>query len=303
MLVGIVGVDESAIQDRFGSTLQNALDSIEKVYNIRIFLGIGETYNSIKDTVKSYTEAVTALNYAILKNKGFTFFSKIKPDDNLDWNDFTEYQYKLENIIKAGDKDETTALLELLGDAIYKTSAFYNCYVKDLFMQIAIIPVHILIEHGYGIQDVIYDKYYIFDNLSYIETIEEFKTWFLSFAFLIMDYIKQNRDTPIRRDIEIIMEYINKNYCTNITLETLSREVMLTPSYISRLFKEGVKVSFIKYLTDLRMEKAKELLIDYRYKIYEVSYMVGYNNVKHFVTLFKKHTGITPKEYREKILV
>ena len=72
----------------------------------------------------------------------------------------------------------------------------------------------------------------------------------------------------------------------------------LSPAYLSFSFKEVVGVNFNEYLTNVRMEHAKALLASRQYRVYEVCEMVGYHDKKYFSDLFKRHTGVFPKEWR-----
>jgi two-component system response regulator YesN len=101
---------------------------------------------------------------------------------------------------------------------------------------------------------------------------------------------------------QIIQEadkFIRKHYADSITLQRVAAEVHVTPVWLSKLFKKEKLKTFLEYLTDVRMEKAKNMLVDVQFKIYQVSSQVGYKDPVHFTKLFKKQTGCTPKEYRK----
>jgi two-component system, response regulator YesN len=100
---------------------------------------------------------------------------------------------------------------------------------------------------------------------------------------------------------QIVLEaekIIRKRYSDNLSLQIVADEVHVTPVWLSKLFKKEKKKTFLEYLTDVRIMKAKEMLGDVKYKIYQISYQVGYKDPVHFTKLFKKQSGCTPKEYR-----
>lgn len=99
------------------------------------------------------------------------------------------------------------------------------------------------------------------------------------------------------RDIKQLLEYIGSHFFQDIGLNELATIVDLNPAYLSILFKEEVGMSYIKYLTNLRIKKAKEYLLS-DYKVTQVSEMVGYNNYRHFCDIFKKYVGQSPNEYK-----
>lgn len=97
--------------------------------------------------------------------------------------------------------------------------------------------------------------------------------------------------------IKKLLEYINDNYHRDIGLAEIADQFEMNPAYLSILFKEQVGMSYIKYLTKVRMDHAKRLLLE-GYKVGEVSEMVGYSNYRYFCDIFKKHEGQTPNEYK-----
>ncbi|MFV0504368.1 MAG: response regulator [Lachnospirales bacterium] len=98
--------------------------------------------------------------------------------------------------------------------------------------------------------------------------------------------------------IEKVNEYISENY-KNASLDEASEVVNLSPNYISRILKDRAEYSFSEFLMKVRMEKAKELLNDFKYKSYDIAYYIGYDNPKNFSRAFKAYYGITPNEYRK----
>lgn len=103
--------------------------------------------------------------------------------------------------------------------------------------------------------------------------------------------------------IQAVKDYIHSEYSQKLTLKMAAEKVFMNPSYLSHLFAEVEGMGFSDYLCQIRMEKAKELLQDYHWKIYEVADAVGYQDVKHFMKVFKKQVGQTPSEYREHSLL
>lgn len=99
--------------------------------------------------------------------------------------------------------------------------------------------------------------------------------------------------------ITLIKEYINQHYTEDISLDKLSKVFDLSPSYLSQLFKNEVGISYIEYLTKKRIDYAKRLLMESEQSVGEICTMVGYLDQKHFFRTFKKHTKMSPTEYRK----
>ena len=94
--------------------------------------------------------------------------------------------------------------------------------------------------------------------------------------------------------------YISSKYNTNITLDEICNHIAISKNYFCYLFKRETSQSIWDYLTDIRIEKAKELLKKIDTKAYEVSFNVGYENPNYFTKIFKIRTGMTPQEYRSR---
>ncbi|MBS6448026.1 MAG: AraC family transcriptional regulator [Clostridiales bacterium] len=96
-----------------------------------------------------------------------------------------------------------------------------------------------------------------------------------------------------------VVSFIRNNYMHKITLLDVASHVFLSPSYLSKIFKEEMQTSFNSYLSEVRIEKSKILLLSNDLSIVEVSELVGFLDQSYFNKVFKKQTGMTPKKYRE----
>jgi two-component system response regulator YesN len=110
---------------------------------------------------------------------------------------------------------------------------------------------------------------------------------------------QQKIDVKLSRPIEDAIYYIEKHYMDNISLESVAEEVNVSPSYLSRIFKEKKEIGFNDYLTNVRIGKSQELLINTNLTIKEISARTGYPDEKYYSKLFKKNIGIKPTEYRK----
>lgn len=123
--------------------------------------------------------------------------------------------------------------------------------------------------------------------------------FFNEVVVLLSDNFAQNKKIIVEA-----LEYIHSNYSKQILLEDVASHVNLHPVYLSRLFKSEIRKTFKRVLTEIRIEKAKKLLVsNLDSKVYEISEMIGYEKPRYFSSLFKSMTGLTPLEYREKYKV
>ncbi len=109
--------------------------------------------------------------------------------------------------------------------------------------------------------------------------------------------VKRKQNISSRNFIDQSITYLKEHFGEDVSLEGMADKFFLNPAYYSRLFKQHAGLTFTDYLIELRMEKAKKLLLTGRYKVYEVSEMVGYRSEKYFYRIFKQYTGNSPGEY------
>lgn len=98
--------------------------------------------------------------------------------------------------------------------------------------------------------------------------------------------------------IEKAAAYIEENFFRDLSLEEVAEQAHMNGAYFSSSFRKYMGSSFINYLTEIRIKKAKELLADKDKKIREISSMTGFNDMRYFAKIFKKYVGVTPSEYR-----
>ena len=99
--------------------------------------------------------------------------------------------------------------------------------------------------------------------------------------------------------IRQVVSYINKNFSENISLSSISERFEVQYNYLSSLFHEQVGVSFKQYLKNIRIEYAKELLLNTNMRVNEIAYRVGYNDEKYFARIFKQQFGVAPSDMRK----
>ena len=105
-----------------------------------------------------------------------------------------------------------------------------------------------------------------------------------------------------QRVITGLTRYLQEHLAEDVSLSVLAEEFHLSAQYISQLFKSEIGVNFLAYLTNIRMEQAKKLLLSSSLSIAEVSEQSGYADYRVFTKVFKKNEGITPSQYRRDFL-
>ena len=113
---------------------------------------------------------------------------------------------------------------------------------------------------------------------------------------------EQQEECQEERPIHGITRYLREHLCEEVSLSVLAEEFHLNSQYISQLFKTEIGVGFLAYLTNIRMERAKQLLLTTSLPITDISVQSGYADYRVFTKVFKKAEGVTPSQYRRDFL-
>lgn len=137
-------------------------------------------------------------------------------------------------------------------------------------------------------------------NVMQMNQMDELKLWFLSKIKEVCHNIATKKEEQSLSLVNQAKLYIEHNFEKEVSLDEVSRIINISPYYFSKLFKEETGENFIDYLTDIRIQKAKELLKDQTISIKEVCMKSGYSDPNYFSRIFKKKENLTPSEYRER---
>ena len=128
---------------------------------------------------------------------------------------------------------------------------------------------------------------------------ENLRDWFLEKMTQVCSGIHHRKEHQSESVVARARAYMQENYGSDISLDDVSREVNVSPYYFSKLFKDESGENFIEYLTRLRIGQARKLLLESDKSVKEISLLVGYMDPNYFSRIFKKQTGMTPREFRE----
>ncbi|MCP3028068.1 helix-turn-helix domain-containing protein [Halobacillus sp. A5] len=117
-----------------------------------------------------------------------------------------------------------------------------------------------------------------------------------------LNVMKQRNQTSIVSPlVHKAKNYIYQNLTEDINLKVIAEELHVNPNYLSSVFNKDTGTSITKYINAQRVKEAKELLTNTQYSLMEISILLGYNSQSYFTRVFKKHEGISPKDFRQKL--
>ena len=129
--------------------------------------------------------------------------------------------------------------------------------------------------------------------------IEDIQNYYVSCIRHIYFELQERKNKKYSRLIQDVMRYIRKNYNQELSLEILGERFQMNGVYLGQMFKKEVGVTFLKFLTNCRVEEAKRLLEEGDLNISEVAEKVGYKTSQYFSQIFIKTTGVRPQEYKK----
>ena len=132
-----------------------------------------------------------------------------------------------------------------------------------------------------------------------MNTYTELSDWFIAKIDNVCHNILTKKEENTVDIIKNAQDYIASNYSKDLILDDVSKELQISPYYFSKLFKKRTGSTFIEYLTNVRIERAKELLRNTNKSMKEICLEVGYSDANYFSRTFKKNVGVTPSEYKE----
>jgi len=266
-----------------------------------VLLSVAVGYVTAGDIHPSYKNALELLLYKIKYGSG----AVLSPEKIL-------ADIEGENLFPEAECDRLIAALKNLSvleceKAVREiVQGFYKYSINDILQALN----HILYKAFFVMGDMIRDKtadvkrdfFYTYDMLMCYSSLDELESTLGAFFTGMVTDLKYALDekTPERAgNIDHICDYIKKEYRNpNLSLDFIADYANLNPSYLGRIFHESTGVRFTEYISRLRLEAAKELLIGTSESVNHIARLVGFNSAAYFITCFKKHTGVTPSKFR-----
>lgn len=274
-------------------------DRVEDYAQVSVSIGIGRRYKDIHNLHLSYKEALAALNYKFFLGK-----SKVIHIENvLPYSDdmglfSTAVESELAIKVLSCDKDGAYSVIEDLVNSI-GTAGFLNpLSIKSRFLEIFNFVVKVAFEAG-GDKEVLAalcGRY--IEGILRSDTLEEAREQVREFIGGIVEEVYEGRKRMNLAVFERAIRYIQENFRKPLTLEEVADHVHVSPYYFSHGFKNFTGMSFIQYVTKLRVEEAKKLLLSTNLSVKEVGKMVGYSDANYFSRVFKNEIGMPPSRFK-----
>ncbi|MBR3606624.1 MAG: response regulator [Lachnospiraceae bacterium] len=266
----------------------------------KVNAGMGNAYDSIPQIANSYEEAKNAYDYRILleSESQAIYIQDVEPTHEN--NDFLLDQAlgRILHEIKLGtleslENEIDTMMISMKQSkiSIRQYQLFFMEITTELFKAIRIYEIE---------EEEIFSKTFNpYEEMGKINSPETLSLWLKEKSIAIYEKIQKKRTKTTNKMTEKAKQYIQENYTkSNLSVEELCNYLNVSATYFSITFKKETGMSFISYLTKIRLEQAKNLLDTTEEKSYMIAEKVGYTEANYFSYVFKKHYGVSPSKYR-----
>ena len=190
------------------------------------------------------------------------------------------------------------AINELLGH-IYFSNDFNLPEIRARLIEFVVVLSRAIIDSGADMREVMALNAKYLGDVDRFTDFEDMNVWVTDIVHRFIDYSFTMPRLKHSSAVYKITEYINANYSKKISLDDIAKNVYLSRSYISTVFKAEMGVSITDYIRSVRIERSKQLLLDNTVRLVEVSGACGFDDQSYFTKVFHNAVGVTPKRFRD----
>lgn len=197
--------------------------------------------------------------------------------------------------VSEGNFGILNVLIDELFAKLHEKKAMSMLYVRSLALRI--------IKKIYEVQDdgdIKSKLFHCADELIGLQNAELIEEYLKKIAAELLNTVQNGEKTALSKTTERAVSVIRRRYAENISLDVVSEEIGLSPKYFSRVFKREMGTEFSKYLTDYRMKKTAQKLDNTEKSVAEICRETGFSDNAYFGSVFKRHYGMTPGQWRKR---
>jgi len=212
-----------------------------------------------------------------------------------------ETERELLRRVRLGDKIGAKKVLnEILGKILFKNAGKTEL-IRARLLELAVVLSRAAVEGTADLEMILGLNLEHIQELGKIKSIEELCIWIVKVLDRFTESVYENRNVKNVEVIRKTREFIRANYKKKLKLTDISKSVLLSPYYLSHIFKNETGITLMEYLTKVRIEEAKRLLENTSCNTTQISFDVGYSDQSYFCKIFKKIEGISPLEYKKRM--
>ena len=276
------------------------MDNIKKYQGYSVTVAVGQAVDNVFETRESYLGACEAVKSKLCYGKGkMIHYDRIPKSSGQLQKIFSDDEKQILELIRALDKKGLYEYIDKLNKAIAEKPIHSYEDVINVCYKLVLLAKSLLDQHSNS-DETSETEIALLEQIKRFEGIDQLTGWIKEFFSNVFDVANSKNKRQFNSIINYVIENIEKNYMNEIELNSMAQKLFISANYLSTLFKKETGISFKNYLTNYRLDKAKKLLLDPQYKIYQIANLVGYENEEYLCRLFKSNFGVTCKEYRDR---
>ena len=301
-IAGIVAVDNGNSQTGLIDILGDICKEIRKLVKVPVTIGIGHSAAELGNISVSFKSALDALGYrAIVGTGGTIYINDVEPVSGGKLQFGGEDESAFVQAIKFGPEEKieeaVQQIVKRMSDARVHVRQ-YQAYV----LSVANCMIQLTQQYDLNLEEIFADDPLGLDPFTVIQQAlnrDNFSRWLYQAALKINGAMNRERDNTARQVMEKAKQYIMDNYQDpDLSVEQICRYLHMSPAYFSTMFKKATGQTYVAYLTEIRLNKAVELLNMTDDKTYVIASKVGYQEQNYFSYVFKKRFGVSPTKFR-----
>ncbi|WP_440322665.1 response regulator [Laedolimicola sp.] len=274
----------------------------KKVCNARMTAGVGYLCDSLEQLPFSYQGAKQAVTYRVLYgNTRAISIAEVEPGESGEMQRKESYAELLQRIIKKIRVGEEEGLREAIHEFINWLTVTHLSMqnYRIVMMELAAELVRFAAGHELNIGTGSTDGSDVYHQALHMESTEVLEQWLQTLCRNLQREMLHERQDSTKSFVQRAEEYVKAHYADqDLSVEEICREMNVSAAYFSTIFKKETGKTFVRYLTDYRMEQAVILLMSGNDKTYMIAEKVGYSEANYFSYVFKKQFGVSPSKYR-----
>jgi two-component system response regulator YesN len=285
---------------------QEDLKLAEQIYNQLLTLqlppfgiAVGEVVTDLHVLPKAFQDTVQTLQIGQLHGKqGIITYRELGRNENVYKNNNPDWPHQIGNAIKTANMAKVYEAIDGM-IAYLQNNHFSLEQYQVLIERLAAVMVITFDELAINEQELFMKGSSPFLELSKIKTLDELRSWCSVVAESCIAIIRSRQTNFAELKVKEALAYIQQNYKNaELSIQHLCKDLYISTSYFSAIIKNYTGKTFLEFLTETRINKAKELLRTTGLKTSEIAEMVGYQDAHYFSISFKKLTGKSPSEFR-----
>ncbi len=201
--------------------------------------------------------------------------------------------------IKKGDRPKAREILNRVLVAIYHLGRNRPNLLKSFILELVVTMSRSAVEAGGDPSVLLGANYSSVSELAGIDTEEALCAWLVSMLERMLDAIGSNKDYPNSVLLGAALKYMQDHLMEEVSRDDVAEVACLSPSHFSRVIKQTFGYSFTDLFAQIRVDKAKEMLVATDRSLLQISLDCGFNDQSYFTKVFQKYTGSTPGDYRK----